>query len=329
MRVWFLKQTASIDTESSVGANTVVWSREGQIYRITPRRNDEVNDTWMPDSGRVLFKQVRAENRLTTIQVNGQPSDLDTAISAAGELLKSGNVAVVGSGLSSIEEQFLAKKIVAALKAPTYLVARVGEGDGLLISADRNPNTRGALVTGLVNKLPETQLTELAVAIDAGKVKTVLAINEDLAAAGLRAEQLAKVKIIYLGTHSHATTAAAQVILPTHTVFEKSGTFINQQFRLQKFHAAIPGLSGTVNDLDVLTRLLAAVGGAKLLSDVASIWAGLSAEIQTLAGLSFATIPDTGKVIDGAAFAALPFSEGEALHYKPATKSVAAVIAKP
>jgi len=51
MRVWFLKQTNSIDTESSVGANTVVWSREVWVYRITPRRNDEVNDTWMADSG--------------------------------------------------------------------------------------------------------------------------------------------------------------------------------------------------------------------------------------------------------------------------------------
>ncbi|MEO5958415.1 MAG: 2Fe-2S iron-sulfur cluster-binding protein, partial [Opitutaceae bacterium] len=65
MRVWFLKQTNSLDTESSVGANTVVWSREGVIYRITPRRNDEVNDTWMADSGRELFKSGRANDRLT------------------------------------------------------------------------------------------------------------------------------------------------------------------------------------------------------------------------------------------------------------------------
>src|SRR6185369_522950 len=71
MRVWFLKQTNSIDTESSVGANTVVWSREGAIYRITPRRNDEVNDTWMADTGRELYKAVRATDRLTAIKVNG------------------------------------------------------------------------------------------------------------------------------------------------------------------------------------------------------------------------------------------------------------------
>jgi NADH-quinone oxidoreductase subunit G len=321
MRVWFLKQTNSIDTESSVGANTVVWSREGQIYRITPRRNDEVNDTWMADSGRVIYKQVRDDSRLTAIQVNGQSAELNAAISAAAELLKTGNVAIVGSGRSSVEEQYMAKKLADALKAPAQIVARVGEGDKLLVSADRNPNTRGALVTGLINKLPATQLDELAAAIDAGKVKTVFAINEDLAAAGLRAEQLAKVKIVYVGTHADSTSAAAQVVLPTHTVFEKNGTFINQQFRLQKFLAAVPGVAGTTNDLVVLAKLLTAVGGNTFSSDIASLWSSIATEIKTLAGLSLATLPEAGVVLNSAEFASLPFPEGETLHFKPAAKS--------
>ncbi len=318
MRVWFLKQTNSIDTESSVGANTVVWSREGQIYRITPRRNDEVNDTWMADSGRTLYKQVRDDSRLTTIQVNGQSADLDAAISGAAELLKAGNVAIVGSGRSSVEEQFLTKKLADALKTTVQIVARVGEGDKLLISADRNPNTRGALVTGLIAKLPSVRLTDLAASIDAGKVKTVLAINEDLTAAGLSAEQLAKVKIVFIGTHRNATSAASQVVLPTHTVFEKNGTFINQQFRLQKFQAAVPGVVGAINDSVVLTQLLAALGGNKFAPDIATIWNALSGEIKLLAGLSFAAIAETGVVIDGSAFASLSFPEGETLHFKPA-----------
>ena len=321
MRVWFLKQTNSIDAESSVGANTVVWSREGVIYRITPRRNDEVNDTWMADSGRILFKAVRDESRLTAIQVNGQSVDLDTAISVAAELLKTGNVAVVGSARSSVEEQFLTKKLADALKVSAQIVARGGEGDKLLISADRNPNTRGALVTGLINKLPSEQLTELAAAIDAGKVTTVLAINEDLAAGGLNVEQLAKIKIVYVGTQSDATSAAAQVVLPALTVFEKNGTFINQQFRLQKFQAAVPGVAGATNDLVVLAKLLAAVGGSSLSSDIASLWSVMAAEIKALAGLSFAALPETGVVLKCAEFASLPFPEGETLHFKPAAKS--------
>jgi len=52
MRVWFLKESPSICTESSAGSNTLVSSREGVIHRITPRRNDFVNDSWMSDSGR-------------------------------------------------------------------------------------------------------------------------------------------------------------------------------------------------------------------------------------------------------------------------------------
>ena len=87
MRVWFLKQTNSIDTESSVGANTTIWSREGVIYRITPRRNDEVNDTWMSDSGRMLYKQVAAADRLTADHNRQRqpPRALDIAINAAAD----------------------------------------------------------------------------------------------------------------------------------------------------------------------------------------------------------------------------------------------------
>ncbi|MBP6506995.1 MAG: (2Fe-2S)-binding protein, partial [Opitutaceae bacterium] len=274
MRVWFLKQTNSIDTETSVGANTVVWSREGVIYRITPRRNDEVNDTWMPDSGRILYKQVQAADRLTSVKVNGTDSALDIAVNAANELFKAsaGGIAVVGSGRSSVEEQWLTKQLATALKASTHLASRVGEGDKLLVSADRNPNVRGALVVGLISELPKPGsaggspaasdagqrpalpdvvsggLTELATAIDAGKIKTVVSVGEDLAMAGLSAAQLAKVSVIYLGTHANATSAAAKVVLPTLTVFEKSGTFVNQQFRLQKFSKAIPAVAGTTDD---------------------------------------------------------------------------------
>jgi NADH-quinone oxidoreductase subunit G len=320
MRVWFLKQTNSIDTETSVGANTVVWSREGVIYRITPRRNDAVNDTWMPDSGRVLYKQVQAADRLTAVKINGTDSALDIAVNTAAELFKAapGAVAVVGSGRSSVEEQFLTKQLAAALKAPVSLVSRVGEGDGLLVSADRNPNVRGALVTGLIAALPSAQLTGLAADIDAGKVRVVVAVNEDLAAAGLTAAQLAKVAVIHLGTHRSATSDAAKVVIPTLTVFEKSGTFVNQQFRLQKFLRAVPGAAGATDDLVVLARLVAAAGGSTVAGDFAGVWQALAAAVPALAGVTFAGLPETGRLLDAAPFAHLPFAEGETLHHRPA-----------
>ncbi|MFI5336068.1 MAG: 2Fe-2S iron-sulfur cluster-binding protein, partial [Opitutales bacterium] len=277
MRVWFLKSTASIDPESSAGVNTEVWSREGVIYRITPRQNDAVNDTWMADSGRILYQQVRAGHRLHTPVANGAASTPEAAVRAAGELLRGGSVAIVGSGRSTVEEQFLTGKLATALQASVSLVSRVGQGDGLLVSADRNPNVRGALVTGLITALPAPQLGALAADIEAGRVKTVLSLGEDLTAAGLTAAQLAKVAVIYVGTHRDATGDAARVLLPSLTVFEKAGTFVNQQFRLQKFAAAVPGPAGVAPDLVTLAGLLAAAGGGTAPSDLGPIWTALAA----------------------------------------------------
>ncbi|HVU15548.1 MAG TPA: 2Fe-2S iron-sulfur cluster-binding protein [Candidatus Didemnitutus sp.] len=318
MRVWFLKTTPSIDTESSVGVNTELWSREGVLYRITPRRNDDVNDTWLADSGRVLYKQVLADNRLAQATVNGITSAPEMAVKAAADLLKAGGaVAIVGSGRSSVEEQFLTRKLAEATKATVSLVSRVGQGDRILISADRNPNVRGALVTGLINALPAAQLSSLAAAIDAGQVKTIVSLGEDLTAAGLSAAQLARIAVVYLGAHRNATSEAAKVVIPTLTVFEKSGTFVNQQFRLQKFAKAVPGPQGVADDLVTLSALVAAAGGS-VASDLAGVWSALAAEIPVLRAISHASLPATGLLLDGSAWSGLPFIEGETLHFKPA-----------
>ena len=318
MRVWFLKATPGICTESSAGVNTEVWSREGVIHRITPRRNDEVNDTWMADSGRLLYKQVTADNRLRQHLVGRAAALPAEALAKAGDLLKSGGVAIVGSGRSSVEEQFLTRKLAEALKAPAWLVSRVGQGDGLLISADRNPNVRGALLTGLIKTLPAPQLSELAAQIDAGRVKTVLSIGEDLSAAGLSEAQLKKVAVIHLGTHANATSVAAMVVIPTLTVFEKAGTFINQQFRLQKFVPAVPGPQDVADDLVTLSQLVLAAGGPTLAADIDGLWTTLAAEVKHFATITYQNLPATGLLLDATAFAGLTFPEGETLHFKPA-----------
>jgi NADH-quinone oxidoreductase subunit G len=331
MRVWFLKQTNSIDTESSVGVNTVVWSREGVVYRITPRHNNEVNDDWMADSGRVLYKQVRASDRLTAIKVNGVDSTIDMAVNAAAEIFKAsiGSVGLVGSGRSSIEEQFLAKKLATTLGATTHLVSHVSAGDKILISADRTPNVRGALVTGLTTQLPAQKLTALVAAIDAGKVKAVVSLGEDLLTAGLTAAQVAKVAVIYVGTHANPTSAIARVVLPSVTVFEKSGTFVNQQFRIQKFQKAVPALAGTTDDLVVLSKLITAVGGAAQPTEVNALWKVIAAEISALGTMTFANIPETGLLLDGTSWAALPFVEGETLHFKGPSRAENPEASKP
>ncbi len=317
MRVWFLKAVKSICTESSVGANTEVWQREGKIYRITPRRNDEVNDTWMTDSGRALYQQVEAETRLTRAKANGADVSATEAVRAAGDLLKgSQKVAIVASTHSSVEEQHLLAQLARGKKAKVFAVQHLGEEDGLLLSADRTPNTRGALITGLIDDLPLQDLAALGAQIESGDVDTVLAIHEDLVAAGLSRDQLAKVKLIQVGTHQNGSTEAAAILIPSLTVFERSGSFINQQFRLQKFHAVVPGPSGLLSDLQVFASLTALARGETPPSvQVKDAWETLSAEVEELQGIQFRSIPDEGLALRPGNFGNLPFPEKKSLKF--------------
>ena len=107
-------------------------------------------------------------------------------------------------------------------------------------------------------------------------------------------------------------------------VLTLSGTFVNQQFRIQKFAQAVPGPVGATDDLVVLAQLVAAVTGTKIPAESNALWPVLATEVPALGSVRFADLPETGLLLDGAPWSALPFAEGETLHYKPATGPAAA-----
>lgn len=322
MRVWFLKRTRSICTESSVGANTEVWSREGKIYRITPRRNDAVNDTWMTDSGRSLFKAFESEDRITAYSVDRVPKTLEDAIAATTSLLEAGSVGVIGSAQSTIEEQFLLRQLVEKTGASFEMVQHQGAGDGLLLSEDRTPNLRGALLTGLTDTLPQTKLENLRAKIEAGAIRTLLVFNEDLNDLSIDLDAIKHpIEIIYFGSMANATSQRAKVMFPGLSVFEKSGTFVNQNFRLQQFVQAIPAPVGLIPDAAVLRQILSAMGEAEVDEpySIEAIWKSISESISEFKGMEWASIPEEGIALEASAYKDLPFVETENLKYKPDT----------
>ena len=325
MRVWFLKEVRSVCTESSAGCNTLVASREGKIHRITPRRNDAVNDTWMTDSGRELYKGVGAENRLTKFRVDGEETSLDSALDRAVQLLGVGKVGIVGSCRSSVEEQFLLRKLADQTKAKTHLPGHFAEDDGLLLSADRTPNLRGALATGFHKKYPTDNLKTLGSQLRRGDLKTLLVVNEDVLSLGVTKEELKKVKVIYLGAHENEVSKVADVVLPGLTVFEKSGTFINRNFRLQKFLQAVPGPAGLLPDYLLLNRIVVEVseetagplGLEALWNEIGKL------RSSCLTGIAFHGIPPEGLALKPGKLADLPYVEGKALNFTPPKRRVA------
>jgi NADH-quinone oxidoreductase subunit G len=104
---------------------------------------------------------------------------------------------------------------------------------------------------------------------------------------------------------------------------------VNQQFRIQKFHTCVPGPVTAANDSVALAKLIAAVGGGPVPSELHSLWNVLATEVTALGTMRFSNIPETGLVLDGTPYANLSFVEGETLHYKPSNAAATAGAAKP
>jgi NADH-quinone oxidoreductase subunit G len=99
-------------------------------------------------------------------------------------------------------------------------------------------------------------------------------------------------------------------------VFEKSGTFVNQQFRLQKFAAAVPGPAGATDDLACSRS--SSRRRRRRSADLAALWPALAAEVPALGhDVTYAKSPRHRPAARRTPWAALPFAEGETLHFKP------------
>jgi NADH-quinone oxidoreductase subunit G len=262
MRVWFLKETKSLCTSCATGCNTLISSREGKIYRYTPRENDAVNGPWMCDAGRLNYKWIQRADRLRDVLVRGQKATWTAALGEISDKLKrapAGSVAIIASARQTNEELWLISKLKARLGAISDSLPRVGEGDKLLVSADKHPNTNGARLTGICFTEMGINLAALPAALNrAGsrpcwslaKTSSKRAVNpeqlreretvgEVVEEHGLTAELLAKLEtLIVSDILPNETTKLAHYVLPGCAHAEKRGTFTNTKGRVQKFMKA-------------------------------------------------------------------------------------------
>ena len=298
MRVWFLKETQTIDTNCGTGSNITVGTRENRIYRITPRDNDAVNGPWLPDSHRLNFKYVGDPRRLAEPQVRPQIGDAKPgwtqAINLAAEALRknSGKVAILASGRATNEELFLVKRLAAALKAVVVdILPRTGEADGMLIAADRNPNTIGGKLLGIATG----KLADIAAGIREGKITALLTLGEDATKAGISAEDLAKLStLVALDILPNATTEKAHVVLPASAPFEKRGSMITLKNRIQRMNKAVNAPGSARDDWEILRDLILAISGSNGLHSIEDVFKAMASETPALAGLTLSRIGDLG-----------------------------------
>jgi NADH-quinone oxidoreductase subunit G len=301
MRVWFLKETPTIDINCGTGSNIVIGSRENVIYRITPRENDSVNGPWLPDSHRLNFKFVNDPRRLTVPQVRPQFGEQKPgwtqAINLAAEGLKrnAGKVAILASGRATNEELFLLKRLAAAVNAKVVdILPRTGEADGMLIAADRNPNTSGAKLLGVATG----QFSQIAAGVRDGSITALLTLGEDATKAGLTESELAGLEtVVAIDILPNLTTAKAHVTLPASAWCEKRGSMINLKGRLQRLNRAVNAPGQARDDWEILRDLILAINGSNGLYSVEDVFRAMAAETPALAGFTFSRIGDLGVAI--------------------------------
>jgi NADH-quinone oxidoreductase subunit G len=301
MRVWFLKETKSIDVNCGLGANILIGSRENVIYRITPRENDFVNSCWMPDSHRLNFHYLNDEARLKDPVVKGEepPSKWSRALDVAGEQLKKfagSQVAVIASGRMTNEELFMTARLAKALHVDLVdILPRPQEGDGFLISEDGNPNTTGAKLLGVAAGNPGSNLKAIAAGVASGAIKALVVLGEDATECGISATDLAKLEsLVVTGILPNPTTAAASVLLPSAGFSEKRGSMINLAGRIQRLNRATASPGQARDDWEILRDLTHAVGGSNGIYAIEEVFKLMASETPALAGMSLARIGDLG-----------------------------------
>ena len=302
MRVWFLKETKSFCTSCATGCNTIIGTREDVIYRQTPRDNDAVNSTWMCDYGRLNFDYVQSERRLLEPRIfhDGKlvPADWKTAIAHTALQLKnfSGwDIAVVASGRMTNEELWLTAQIARTLDVKWIdIVPRRGLGDDILLSEDRNPNTRGARLLGLTTE-PGAKLPAIAEAISSGQIKALVTLGENPLKFGLSIQQLSNLPaFVVMDILSNDATQYATALFPSFAFAEKRGSMINGDGRLQRLNRAVRAPGQARDDWEILRDLNHALTGSDGIFLIDDVFRQMSEAVPQFAGLSLSKIGDLG-----------------------------------
>ncbi|XP_065897520.1 NADH-ubiquinone oxidoreductase 75 kDa subunit, mitochondrial-like [Dysidea avara] len=118
-RPWELRKTESIDVLDAVGSNIVVDTRAGEVMRVLPRLNEDINEEWISDKTRFAYDGLKFQ-RLTEPMVKGddgqlQPTDWESAlIEVASKLrqLDGENMAAIAGGLADAESLVALKDLL-------------------------------------------------------------------------------------------------------------------------------------------------------------------------------------------------------------------------
>ena len=123
-RPWELTKTESVDVLDALGSNIRIDARGGQVLRILPRLNEDVNEEWISDKTRYAMDGLH-KRRLDRpyVRRNGKLEeaswqDAFAAIAAGVKGLEGNRIAAIAGDLADVEAMCLLKDLMTGLGSP-------------------------------------------------------------------------------------------------------------------------------------------------------------------------------------------------------------------
>ncbi len=120
-RSWELNHNNSIDVSDAVGSNTRIDEFNGEIKRILPRENEEINQEWLSDKARFFYDGLtnqRIDEPFIKKSNKLEACDWSTAINFISNKLKktsSEEIAAVSGALTDTETMYAAKEFFSSI----------------------------------------------------------------------------------------------------------------------------------------------------------------------------------------------------------------------
>jgi NADH-quinone oxidoreductase subunit G len=324
-RVWFLEKTPSIDGITASGDNIFIEHAKGQIYRIKPRTNMEVNKWWITDEVRYGWKFVHAPERLRLPHLKGRDAfdarDAAAAYTAAYQALLRGleqaaRPALMLSPMLSCEDAYLLARFALQANPQTLLavgpVPSHGEnktfpgsnaGAGFTMYAEKAPNARG--VRRVIQGLSNGKVTEFdglhSMLARPGAIDALIFTgnypSEWATPALLTALASSPRFIALIDTLQSRLAELADVVIPGATWAEKAGCFENATGRVQAFERAIAPIDYCKSESQIALDVTALRSGDHpAIFDAAATRRDMSEALGTTTFAQVTTAGETGRV---------------------------------
>jgi NADH-quinone oxidoreductase subunit G len=305
MRVWYLHSTPSVCGGCERGCSIDIHHQRERIYRLKPRYNPEVNSYWMCDEGRHGFPALQSETRLVAplFQTDGRlaAESWETAIGRAAARIAgaraSGGANAIGAVVgvqATNEEAFALKRLITAtlgsdrIAGLSFTPPGLSGDDGLLIRANKNPNTRGLAAMGL----HDVGLEPIEQSINAGELKILIVLRADLVGALGEAEFIRRFGpldyMIVINSDANETCQMANQVLPIAAYPELDGSFTNFKGRVQRLNRAFDPPGQARAALEVIGRLADAITGGKNSRVAEVVFAEMASNEAPFKGLTLA-----------------------------------------